>query len=183
MLHAGILVCSAGFSSLRLALVWLCAKTLGLNFLHPSSLPRNLPEAASLMQVPATLTLNSCIHSDGLAELHLVEAQDILCVVLSSTVLGWRYQNCLSAGGKWFCPLQYNTPGYVAFAQMVKHASVGDLEQFWVNLNLRDAMGILRARECPCPSWQSWDVSWVGAVMGKRRNLSFLSVQEQLLQG
>ena len=88
----------------------------------------------------------------------------------------------MSAGGKWFCPLQCNTVGYAAFAQMAQHAPVEDLEQFWVKLSLRDAMRHLRARECPCPSWQSWDVSWVGAVM-RRNNLSFLSVQEQLLQG
>lgn len=117
-------MCSAGFSSLRLPPVWLCAKSLGLNFLHPSSLPRDLPEAASLTQIPATLTPSSWIHPDGSVELHPVEAQNVVCGVPSPTVLGWRYQNCLSAGRKWFCPLQCNTVGYAAFAHMAQRAPV-----------------------------------------------------------
>lgn len=133
-------MCSAGFSSLRLAPLWLSAKTLGLNFLYSSSLPRDLPEAASLTQIPATLTLSSWIRPDGSAELHPAEARDVVCGVLSLMALGWKYQNCLSAGGKRFCPLQYNTVVYAAFARMAQHAPLGDLEQVWVKLSLRDAM-------------------------------------------
>lgn len=73
----GTSVCSAAFPNLRLASVWLSAKTLDLNFVCSSSLPRDLPEAASLMQIPAPLTLSTWIHSDGSAELHPVEAQDV----------------------------------------------------------------------------------------------------------
>lgn len=114
----GTSVCSAGFPSLRLASVRLSAKTLDLNFVCSSSLPRDLPEAASVMQILTLLPLNTWIHSDGSAELHPVEAQDVLCRVMSPMGVGGRCQNCLSAVGKCFCLLQYNATGFVAFVQV-----------------------------------------------------------------
>lgn len=84
------------------------------------------------MQIPATLTLSSWICPNGSAELHPVEAQDFVCGVLPAAVLGWRYQNCLSADRKWFCPLECNRIWYSAFAQMAQRALVENLEQCWV---------------------------------------------------
>lgn len=83
--------------------------------------------------------------------------------------------------GKWFCLLQWNKNEYAAFTQLAQHAPVEDLEQFLVRLGLTDALRHYCARECPCP-WQRRDVPWVEAVL-RRKNLSLLSVQEQLVQG
>lgn len=103
----GTLVCSAGFPSLTLASLQLSTKTFDLKFVCCSSLPRDLPEAASLMKIPAPLTLNTWIHSDGSAELHPLGALDVLCGMMSPMGIGGSYQNCLNAVGKWFCLLQY----------------------------------------------------------------------------
>lgn len=69
-----------------------------------------------------------------------MEAEDVVCGVLTPTVPGWRYQNCLSSGGKWFCLLQYNATEYAALAQMAQHTPLEDLEQFCVKPTLGDAM-------------------------------------------
>lgn len=114
----GTSVCSAAFPSPRLASVWVSAKTLDLTFVCSSSLPRDLPEAASLMQIPAPLTLNTGNHSEGSAELHPVEAQNVLCGVMSPMGVGGTFHSCLSPVGERFCLLQYNTIGFVAFVQV-----------------------------------------------------------------